>query len=187
MIPKTIAMLKNGGVGVMPTDTIYGLVGSALSKKAVFRIYKLRRRSPEKPFIILISSLKELGLFKIKLDVFSRKILDKVWPNPVSVVLPCPSKDFFYLHRGKKTLAFRLPKDRTLVRILKETGPLIAPSANLEGMVPAESIGQAKKYFGNKVDFYNGKKTIKGQASTLIEIKNRKINILRQGKTEIKI
>jgi len=84
-------------------------------------------------------------------------------------------------------LAFRLPKDRTLVRILKETGPLIAPSANLEGMVPAESIGQAKKYFGNKVDFYNGKKTIKGQASTLIEIKNRKINILRQGKTEIKI
>ena len=68
MVSKGIKkILLNHGVGVLPTDTLYGLVGSALSKKAVARIYKLRRRNPQKPFIILISSLADLKLFNIKL------------------------------------------------------------------------------------------------------------------------
>lgn len=171
----------------MPTDTIYGLVGSATLRKTVFRIYKLRRRNPRKPFIILISSLEDLNLFRIKIDEYSRKILNKIWPDAISVVLPCARKKFFYLHRGGKTLAFRFPKNKALTDILKQTGPIIAPSANPEGIRPAENIKQAKKYFGKEVDFYVNKGTIKGLASTLIEIKNKKIFVLRQGAIKIKI
>ena len=65
---KIIKILKNSGIGVLPTDTIYGLVGRALDKKTVERIYKVRKRNPKKPLIILISSLSDLKLFGVKPD-----------------------------------------------------------------------------------------------------------------------
>ena len=170
----------------MPTDTVYGLVGSALSRKTVARIYRVRKRTSEKPFIVLIGSIGDLKLFKIKVDNFSKRALSGIWPGKVSVILPCRAKNFSYLHRETKALAFRLPADVWLRNLLKRTGPLVAPSANPEGLVPAKNIKEAKKYFGKKVDFYmSGKKPDK-LPSTLIKIKNRDIIILRQGKVKIK-
>ena len=185
MESEIVKILKNGGVGIMPTDTIYGLVGSATSRKTVFRIYKLRKRNPQKPFIVLIGSLKDLKLFGVKVDGFTRKLLHKVWPGAVSVILPCVRKKFFYLHRGKKTLAFRFPKNKALRDFLKQTGPLIAPSANPEGLGPAQNIERAKKYFGDGVDFYEGTKKMKGLPSTIIAVKNGKVEIIREGAVKI--
>lgn len=166
-----IKILKNDGVGVLATDTIYGLVGSALSKKAVERIYKLKKRTPNKPFIILISNLNDLNYFNIKINSSTKKLLQKIWPNPVSVVI--------------KNLAFRIPDKSDLLEILKQTGPLIAPSVNPEGLSPSQTITDAKKYFGNNVDFYLDSGKLVSEPSTLIKIKNGKINILRQGSYQI--
>jgi len=70
--------------------------------------------------------------------------------------------------------AFRLPRPKKLVDFLKKTGPLVAPSANPEGLKPAENITQAKKYFGSNVNFYLAGKTLKSEPSVLIEI-NKKV------------
>lgn len=181
MDTKIINFLKNGGVGVLPTDTIYGLVGSALSQQAVERIYKLKSRTPSKASIILISSIDDLKLFYIQLTEEVKKFLEKIWPNPVSVILSCPKDKFAYLHRGTKTLAFRIPKNKKLLELLKQTGPLIAPSANPEGQPPAEDIGQAKDYFKDSVDFYLDGGKLSSPPSTLIEIQNGKVIVLREG------
>lgn len=178
-------ILINDGIGVLPTDTIYGLVGSALSPKAVARIYKLRLRNPKKPVIILIGSLKDLSLFNIKTDNRTKKLLNRFWPGKVSVILPCPYKKFFYLHRGKKTLAFRLPKDKSLMKLLEKTGPLAAPSANLEGFPPAETIKEAKKYFGEAVDFYVNRGRLISLPSTLIAIRNGRVFLKRKGAVKL--
>ncbi|MBI4992007.1 MAG: threonylcarbamoyl-AMP synthase [Candidatus Harrisonbacteria bacterium] len=174
-------ILSSGGVGVLPTDTIYGVVGLAMSKKAVVRIYKLRKRNPQKPLIILISSLRDLKLFNIRLNRETKKLLEKLWPGKVSVILPCADKKFKYLHRGTKTLAFRLPKKKDLIRLLKKTGSLVAPSANWEGYPSAKTIIEAKKYFGNKADFYVDAGKLESPPSTLIEIKNGRPILLRRG------
>lgn len=180
-----IQQLKNGGVGVIPTDTIYGLVGQALNRQTVERIYRLKQRSPQKPFIILISSASDLEKFDISLDKETQKILEKVWPGEVSVVLECNDRDLEYLHRGTNTLAFRLPDNQELISILNETGPLVAPSANLEGAPNAKNILEAKKTFGDQVDFYLDKGEKISEPSTLIQITDGKIEILRQGKVRI--
>ncbi|MCK4454113.1 threonylcarbamoyl-AMP synthase [Candidatus Parcubacteria bacterium] len=164
-------ILKKGGIGVLPTDTIYGLVGSALSRKTVERIYKVKKRKQDKPFIILISSLKDLKLFNIRPDKEILILLRKIFPAKVSIILPCKNKKFFYLHRNKNSLAFRIPKDIWLRRLLSKTGPLVAPSANLEGMPPAEIIEEAKEYFGDKIDFYFNKGRKKEKPSIILEIK----------------
>ena len=180
---KAALFLKDGAIGVIPTDTIYGLCASALDKKAVEKVYRLKKRDPKKPMIILIGSLDDLRKFNIDLNAWQKKILKKVWPGKVSVVLPCSEKRFAYLHKGTKTLAFRLPKKRELLKILSISGPLAAPSANREGQTPSKNIAQAQKYFGKNV-FYYGKGDLTGAPSTLIDLtqKTDKIKILRESK-----
>ncbi len=174
--PETI--LKDGGVGVLATDTLYGLVGKALDEKAVGRIYGLKKRQPSKPFIILIGRIEDLDLFGISLDQELKAQLKTYWPGPVSIVLPCSKKEFRYLHRGTNTLAFRVPAKASLRKVLKSTGPLVAPSANPEQQLPAETIAQAKAYFGDEVDFYKqGSGT--GHPSKLIEIVHGEVKVLR--------
>ncbi len=183
-----VSVLKRGGLGVIPTDTLYGVVASAQNKKAVARLYHLRRKTEGKPFIILISSVSELVDFGVTLSLFEKEILKKVWPGKVSVVFPCPQKKFSYLHLGTQSLAFRFPRASKLISLLKKTGPLLAPSANPEGKPPATTITEAKNYFGSAVDFYvsAGKKR-EGKPSTLISFPEGKLKILRQGSVYINI
>lgn len=174
-------ILKDGGVGVLATDTLYGIVGQALNKETVTRIYKIKGRAPEKPLIILISDQNQLKVLGVELTPKAEEILGEVWPGPVSVVLAIESENFEYLDRGTRTLAFRLPKSKRLTEIINETGPLVAPSANPEGSEPAKNIKEARDYFGTLVDFYSDSGRIDGEPSTLIRIKNDGIEVLRRG------
>lgn len=184
-----VKVLREGGVAVMPTDTLYGIVGRAQSLSAVNRIYKLRKRAPDKPCIILIGNIDELEKFSIALSEKQKSKIKEYWPfdlacdfqpEPVSIVLDCPDEALSYLHRGAKTLAFRLPSSQPLRDLLIKTGPLIAPSANLEARPPSETIAEAKKYFGDEVDLYVDGGTIKGKASKIIKLhKDGSVDVLR--------
>ncbi len=188
---KIIQILKNGGVGILPTDTLYGLVGLALNKKAVERIYEVKKRSEKKPFIILISKVKDLKLFGVELGQKEKKIIKEDWPGPVSIILECPTllTEMSYLRPLNSTLAFRMPKPKWLRKLLKKTGPLVAPTANPEGANPAENIAQAKAYFKDSkdsVDFYVDGGELKGQPSTLIALNEQGLEVRRQGSVQIK-
>lgn len=177
-----IEKIKKGDIGVIPTDTIYGLIGSALSERVVKRIYKVRKRNPLKPLLILISSLNDLKQFNVSLSSKDRKMLKTLWPNKVTVILPLTKegiKKYRYLHRGTATLAFRLPKDDALRLVLRKTGPLVAPSANPEGLPPAHTIAQAQAYFSDQVDFYVKGKVSKKPSKIIRLTENGEVTILR--------
>lgn len=167
---QIVNLLKAGKVGVMPTDTIYGIVGSALNPETVEEIYTLRKREKDKPFIILISSIEDLKKFEVSLTEEQKNFLENNWPNPLSVILAVNVEKLKYLHRGKNSLAFRMPKDETLRELLRQTGPLVAPSVNLEGVKPAEEVEEAKKYFGSRVTFYVDGGKLKSKPSTIIQL-----------------
>jgi L-threonylcarbamoyladenylate synthase len=179
--------IKNGGVVVMPTDTIYGIVGSALNTETVERIYDTRQRTPSKPCIVLIGNMDELNKFDIEITKEQKETLEKYWENmdsgATSIILDCrenQNEKFMYLHRGTKTLAFRLPRIKELRDLLLETGPLIAPSANTEGNNPSKNIQDAKNYFGDKVDLYIDGGEITSKASTIIRLqKDGNVEVLR--------
>ena len=179
-------LVKNG-IGVIPTDTLYGLVGRAQDRETVERVYRIKGRQPNKPLIVLISSLNDLLKFKVKADAKTKKVLEKYWPGKVSVILSCPNQEFEYLHRGTKTLAFRLPDYPELTHLITQVGPLVAPSANPEGLPPAKNIKEAMEYFGDEVDFYCAKGVLKSLPSTLIEVRGGKIKVLREGAVKINL
>lgn len=178
-----IKVLVENGVVVMPTDTIYGIVGRALNTTVVERIYSTRKRAPEKPCIILIGNISELEKFSIKLSKEQKDKLNEYWNRalPTSIILDCLDEKFLYLHRGMKSLAFRIPIQSELQNLLLKTGPLVAPSANLEGLPPAENVNEAKKYFGDSVDLYVDGGEIKNRASKVIKLhKDGSTTILRE-------
>jgi len=181
---ELVQVLKSGGVAVMPTDTIYGIVGQARNKATVERIYKIRKRAPDKPCIILISDESELGNFSITLSGVEREKLATYWGNgdrPTSVVLDCPDEALSYLHRGTYTLAFRKPHVEQLRALLAKTGPLVAPSANIEKFPPSNTVDDAKNYFGDAVDLYIDGGPIRGQASTVMKLHpNGSLSIIRK-------
>lgn len=183
---KTLAIkLYQGEISVMPSDTIYGIFTSAFSPSSIEKIYQLRKRNPEKPMIILINSIEDLSKFDISLTKKIETALEKFWPGPVSVVLDCNNKKFEYLHRGTNTLAFRIPNDNFLLSILKKSGPLVAPSANIEGEKPSLTIDEAKKYFSGQINFYIDGGFQKGKPSTVLKIKDSSLTVLREGAFQI--
>lgn len=185
---KAEEILKKDGVVLLPTDTLYGLVARGFSKKAVEKLYKIKDRIENKPFIILINSYQNLETFGIKIDKEQAKILGKFWPGKVSVIFPCMLNKWHYIHRGVESIAFRMvgPKNKNLFNLINKVGPLVAPSANKEGRKPAVDVSEAKNYFGEEVSLYinGGKREFK--PSTLIIFKNNDLVILRQGDVIIK-
>lgn len=184
---KAEKFLKNDGVVVLPTDTLYGLVASVYSKKAIEKIYKIKERDKSKALIVLISSLKDLDIFGIKINKDQAKILEKFWPGKVSILLPCKNAKYKYIHRRTGEVAFRMigSRNKNLYNLLKKVGPIVAPSANKESQKPAETIGEAREYFGDLVDSYINGGEKKGESSTLIRMNEGKIEILRQGSLKI--
>jgi len=184
-----IKVLQEGGVAVMPTDTIYGIVGKAQNLATVEHIYALRQRSPNKPCIILIGNINELEKFSISLSEQQQsKLKENLFAlsgvegsEPLSIILDCPDDSFSFLHRGTNTLAFRIPINEDLRKLLLQTGPLVAPSANIEGMPPAQNIEEAKKYFGNEIGLYVDGGNISGKASKVIKLnKDGTVTIVRE-------
>ena len=171
--------LRSGKLAVMPTDTIYGIVGSAFDEATVNRIYQVRQRAPAKPCIILIGDLVELEKFSIKLSKEEKNKLKEYWlapsgvegSGPASVILDCLDDKLSYLHRGTKSLAFRIPQDAEFRNFLIKTGPLIAPSANPESQPPAKNITEAKNYFGDSVDLYIDAGEIAGRSSRIVKLR----------------
>lgn len=197
--------LNDGGIGVIPTDTLYGLVASALDRDAVERVYRVRGRDEGKPCIVLIPEISDIDRFfchpelvegsslssadssvrRLSRNDKNNEMLGRVWPGKVSVILPCPDEKWGYLHRGTGTIAFRVPDKPELQELLREVGPLIAPSANPQGMPPAKTIEEAEGYFGDDADFYVDGGTLDSEASTVVRFTDGKFSVVREGAVKI--
>ncbi|MEO6760762.1 MAG: L-threonylcarbamoyladenylate synthase [Candidatus Saccharimonadales bacterium] len=175
---ELVDLLRAGSVGVMLTDTVYGLVCRADDRAAVTRLYALKLRH-HKPGTIIAAKIQQL----IDLGVKARylKAVEGFWPNPLSVVIPC-GEDLSYLHMGVGSLALRIPKNDELRQFLSRTGPLLTSSANLPGQPIATNLDEARNYFGEQVDFYVDSGSVTDHSpSTVIRVVDDAIEVLRLG------
>ncbi len=179
-----IELLQNGGVGFMPSDTIYGLSCRALDEQAVERIYALKKRDSEKPLIVLIATISQLDELGIKRDQAS--LAEQYWPGGLTLVCEAPGAPA-YLHRGTQSLAVRLPDNNDLRDFMLKTGPLVSTSANTQGDAIASSIKDAETYFGEQLDFYvDAGDLSEHKPSTLVRAVNGKLEVVREGAVKVK-
>ena len=180
---KAIEILKSGGIGVLPTDTVYGVVAKATNQQAVERLYALKQRE-RKPGTIVAASVQQLVDLGIAKEYLAAG--EKYWPASLSVVLPLKG-EYEYIHQGIGTVAVRVVADENLRRILHQTGPLVTSSANHPGKPEATTIEEAVDYFGDSVDFYVTGGNLAGRTpSTIIRVgQGGEIEMIRDGAVKL--
>lgn len=182
--PAMPERLAAGAVGVMPTDTLYGLVASAYVPEAVERVYALKQRSAHKPCIILVDSPERIIEFGVSPEAIAQ--VTPYWPGPLSVIFESFDPAFGYLHRDLGNPPFRVPAHAQLREFLARSGPLIAPSANLENEPPAATIPEAEQMFGETIDFYIDGGRLQGEPSTVVKADDEgQLEVIRQGQVKI--
>lgn len=174
---------KPGSIGVIPTDTVYGMVARAADPEAVARLYTLKERQG-KPGTIIAANLEQLEDLGLKHRYL--KAVEQFWPGAVSVIIPAINPELKYLHQGKLSLAVRLPDHPQLQKLLQKTGPLLTSSANTPGAPTSVTVGQAKAYFGDQVDFYvDGGDLSHHTPSTIIRVIDDAIEVIRPGAVKL--
>lgn len=182
--PKLVAMLLDGAVGIIPTDTIYGIAAVATNKQAVARLYELKQRHDNvRSGTVIAADVSQLIHLGVR-EGAVRKVAH-LWPNPLSIELPLP-ENLAHLNQTGPHRAFRVVADTKLQGFLRETEPLLTTSANTFGMPPATNVAQAQEYFGDTVDFYVEGGDLSGRPpSTVAVVRNGKLEVVRPGAVTI--
>ncbi|MEO8911373.1 MAG: L-threonylcarbamoyladenylate synthase [Candidatus Saccharimonas sp.] len=162
---KVAAMLNGGAVGVILTDTVYGLVAKAGSLQGIQKLYSIKHRESAPGTLIgsSVDAFQKLG--------FASKQLARVaryWPASLSVVLDASDVPD-YLKQVRTSLPVRIPPKQPLLELLKQTGALMTTSANRHGSPTVRSIAEAESCFGDEVGFYvDGGEVMEHKSSTII-------------------
>lgn len=142
---------SSGGVFVYPTDTIYGFGGDPFNSHAVETINKIKGRDESKRFIQLVDSIDTLSEYVQLENNRYRQLLENIWPNPVSVILPL--KEIYAGRLGTGTVAYRIPNERFCTALLSHLrAPIISTSVNRSGSNALNDAGLIAAEFGDSID-----------------------------------
>ncbi len=182
ILKKTVKTLKRGEILGLPTETVYGLGGNAYLRKAILKIFKLKKRPPENPLIIHYYNKKYLKNDVIINENFN-KLYKKFCPGPITFILKKNknSKIISLANANQNTVAIRFPSQKIIRTILKNLDfPLAMPSANISSRLSPISAFDVFDEFKKKISIINGGKSRIGIESTVIDLTN-KPRILRPG------
>ncbi|MGB0641824.1 MAG: L-threonylcarbamoyladenylate synthase [Nitrosopumilus sp.] len=179
-IKKADEIIENGGVVIFPTDTVYGIGCNPYDSNAVKKIYEIKSREKIKSLPVLASSIQIVKEISI-IDEFTEKIIKKYWPGPLTLILKLKDKNLKKSLNLEDKIAVRIPNSECTLKLLNKCNLLVGTSANISGdssfTDPQECMKNVKNY---DVFVDGGTITSKGE-STIIEIKNEKIHIIREG------
>lgn len=181
-VEKAVKLFLEGKIFVYPTDTLYGFGANPFNDDAVRKINRIKRRDEDKMYILLINNIKNLSNYIVIQSERHWDFLLSLWPNPVSVVFKLNSRTSNIL--GIETAAFRIPSHRYCLKLLDRIQmPLISTSVNRTNKPPMREFSEIRDEFSNEVDgiFYTEKKSF-FEASTLLDLRNDKPVLLREGK-----
>lgn len=183
IVKKVSNFIRQGRVLVLPTDTVYGLVVDATNKKAVEKLFKIKKRKKEKPIPIFVKDIRTVKKIA-QIDKKQEKFLKKVWPGKITVILKKKIGARLY-GIDKKMIGLRTPNYKLVNILLKKLNrPLTGTSANISGKPASTKIKEVIRQFKNKkyqpdlvIDAGN---LPKNRPSTVIDLSREKIKILRK-------
>jgi L-threonylcarbamoyladenylate synthase len=177
---KTAEIIKNGGIAIIPTDTVYGFAVSAFNVESQKLLYKIKERSNNKPFILMAHNIKNISIFvRIPQKVF--KIVKNFWPGQLTLIFPT-TKIGGILSGGRVSLATRIPASEFVLNLLKKLDmPIFTTSVNVSKKISAKHISEALN-FEEMVDIIvDGGQCKFSFESTIIDVVKFPYIIVRKG------
>lgn len=183
VIAKAAEIIRNGGIVAIPTETVYGLAGSALLPGSAEKIYKAKGRPSDNPLIVHISEPREAEDIAYTSDMFYR-LAERFMPGPLTVVLP--KKDCIpgSVTGGLDSVAVRCPENPIARALIKASGhPLAAPSANKSGMPSPTTAAHVYHDMNGIIEMIiDGGECSIGVESTVVKPTEDGVMILRPGR-----
>lgn len=173
-------VFAEGGIAILPTDTLYGLHAPANSSHAVARIFAAKRRAGSQPLVVLCSSIDQVRGLGVQMDESTARALDGLWPAPLTAILRL--REPLAATVGLSTAAVRIPDLAWLRELLESTGPLASTSVNLSGERAVYSTDEIPMELLEKVDALLDGGTLASSASTLVDFTSEPPRVVREGK-----
>lgn len=177
-------IILNSGTVIFPTETVYGLGANALDKRAANRIFKAKGRPQDNPLIVHVSSIDMLLNIVTEIDGRAKKLIDKFWPGPLTMIFY--KKDVIpdEITGGLETVAVRMPSNKIALKLIEKAGvPIAAPSANISGRPSITSGNYAEREMSERVDMILISEDSEiGIESTVVDMTTEVPIVLRPGK-----
>ncbi|MBQ6893278.1 MAG: threonylcarbamoyl-AMP synthase [Clostridia bacterium] len=175
-------ILRNGGLVVFPTETVYGLGANALDASAAKKIYAAKGRPSDNPLIVHISTPEEADKYAMTGEEFAR-LAKAFMPGPLTVIMPKRDCIPDTVTGGLDSVGIRCPENKVARALIRAAGvPIAAPSANVSGKPSPTSANHVKGDLDGKVDMIiDGGECTVGLESTIVKIEGGKITLLRPG------
>ena len=173
-------IINSGGIVIFPTDTVYGIGCDPYNKKSVQKIYEIKSRSIVKSLPVLTYS-KETAKKIVQFDKITEKIADKFWPGPLTIILKVKDGKIKESLNLEDKIAIRVPNHKCTLELLQKCKFLVGTSANISGSPPYKNPDECFKNLENFDIFIDGGTITSKAESTIIEIEDEKIKIIREG------
>ena len=182
-IHRAAEIIKKGGLVAFPTETVYGLGADAFNPLAVARIFEVKRRPYFDPLIVHVSDPADLKKLVTKIPSNAKKLMERFWPGPLTVVLLKKEEVPDIVNAGLPTVAIRMPKHPMALSLIEQADcPIAAPSANPFGYLSPTTAEHVRDQLGDQIDFIlDGGPCEVGVESTIISFSGRKPRLLRPG------
>ncbi len=178
-------VLKNGGVVVYPTDTLYGLGADAFNENAIVKVQKIKKQDRNKPISVVVKDIKMARKIAC-IDSKVEKILNRIWPGPITVVLRKKDIIPYILTGAGETVAIRISDNKFISALFSKIDfPVTATSANISGennlLKPEEIVKKLSEEKTSPDLFINTGEIKNPAASTIVDLTTGIPKIIRMG------
>ena len=183
-IKKTSEIIEKGGIVIFPTDTVYGIGCNPYNIDSIKRIYEIKSREKIKSLPVLAYSVDIVKKIVV-IDNFTEKIIQKYWPGPLTLILELKDQKLKESLNLQNKIAIRIPDSKCTLKLLEKCGLIVGTSANISGNTSYTNPDDCMKNVKNYDVFLNGGTITSKGESTIIEIENKKIKIIREGALKV--
>ena len=185
LIAKAVDILKTGGVIAYPTDTIYGFGCDILNKKAIQRIYQIKKRDRSKPFSFICSDLKNISEYAQVTD-YAYKTMKRLLPGPYTFILPGSKLVPKIMLTKRKTVGIRVPNNNICLAIVEALGhPIISTSVGWSDREVLSDPQQIEETFGSQIELTIDGGILANQPSSIISLLDDLPEVIRAGQGEV--
>jgi len=182
-LKEAAEVIKNGGIVVFPTETVYGIGVNALNEDSVKRLYEVKKRPLDKAISILVSNVEMIEQVAKDITELEYALIKEFLPGPLTIILN--KKDIVpdIVTASGSTIGVRMPKNEIALKLIEYAGvPIAAPSANISGNPSGTELNTIMNEFKENVDCYiDGGKSKIGVASTIVQVIDGVPHIFREG------
>jgi L-threonylcarbamoyladenylate synthase len=181
-IAAAVTAVRDGGLVVLPTDTVYGIGADAFTPSAVSALLAAKGRGRNMPPPVLVGSVRAAAALTESLGAFGQDLIDEFWPGPLTLVFRASPTLRWDLGDTLGTVAVRMPLHPVALDLLRRTGPMAVSSANLHGSPPATTAADAREQLGEAVSVYlDGGPCADNVPSTILDLTGTVPRMLRAG------